>query len=143
MPMRKDKKNISKVINNGAFVLTKDHLLFGADGKSTKIRMATVVDSNRDDEVAIIKYTTSGINGKEFENNKGFDRFSNVIFTKDINGDPLTLNRDNSVIQRGTSKRDITAKQANMMKKYDLTESKYKKRNLKQLKELKGRIPKK
>lgn len=124
-------------------MLTKDHLLFGADGKSTKTRMATVVDSNRDDEVAIIKYTTSKVNGKEFENDKGFDRFNNVIYTKDVNGNPLTINRNNSVIQRGTSKRDITAKQANMMKQYDLTESRFRNNNRKNLKRLKGRGRKK
>lgn len=137
--MKKDKKNISKNIKNGTFVITRDDLLRGADGNSTKIRMGTVVDSNRQDHVAIVKYTTSKRNGTHFENDKGFDGFGNEIYSEDVQGNPLIIDSVNQVIKRGNSKRDISSAIANEIKRQNLKTSKYRNRNRNALKKLKGR----
>lgn len=133
------RKNVSKTIPNGTLVHTHDDKLYGADGQSTKSRMAVVVDSNDKDEVAIVKYTTSERNGTPFENDKGFKRFGNQIYTRDIYGNPLIISQNGTLIKNANNKRDITPKQANEIKRANLQDSKYKTRNHRKLKELKNR----
>ncbi|MGN0805018.1 MAG: hypothetical protein ACI4MS_06515 [Candidatus Coproplasma sp.] len=136
-PLRR--KNISQTIPNGTLVHTTDDMLFGADGKSVKSRMATVVDSNRNNEVAIVKYTTSETNGTPFKNSKGFKGYGNRIYTKTVDGKAITISEDGAVKKHSNNKRDITLKQANQIKKSNLRESKYRGSNRAMLRELKGR----
>ncbi|MCM1306492.1 MAG: hypothetical protein NC037_01075 [Bacteroides sp.] len=134
------RKNVSSTIPNGTLVHTHDNLLAGADGKSTKRRMATVVDSNRNNQIAIVKYTTSDKNGTEFDNDKGFVAHGNQIYTQDVNGNPLVINDKNHVIKKArNTKRDITPAQANEIKRANLQESRYRQRNQIVLRKLKGR----
>ncbi len=101
--------------------------------------MATVIDSNRNNEVAIVKYTTSTINGVIFINDKGFVAFGNRIYTKTVDGEPITLTENGAVQKHSNNKRDISPNQANQIKKSNLLDSKYRESNRSALKELKGR----
>ena len=65
------RKNVSQTIPNGTLIITNDRSFYETDGKSGKTRMAGVIDSNRQNELAIVKYTTSKKHGREFENEKG------------------------------------------------------------------------
>ena len=85
----KKNKNISQEIENGTFVITNDQYFYGTDGKSNKTRMGTVVDSNKKNELAITKITTSEKHGKEFENDKGFKNHGDKIYTLDNEGNPI------------------------------------------------------
>ena len=130
-------KNISSSVKNGTFLVTNDKFFYGTDGKSDKQRMATVVDSNRRDEVAIVKYTTSKKHGREFENCKGFQAHGDKVYTLDNEGKPIKL--DNEKFTRGKRKRDISPKTANEIKRRNIKESNYKSGNRANLKNLKGR----
>ncbi len=134
------RKNVSQTISNGTLIITNDKDLSGADGNSTKIRMATVIDSNRDDEVAIVKYTTSKKHGRKFKNSNGFIAHGDRVITKTIEGKPITIDGRRFVI--GSKNRSITQNQANEIKRRNLKESKYKKENRKYLKNLKKRTKK-
>ena len=103
--------------------------------------MATVVDSNRNDELGIVKYTTSERHGKEFVNDKGFVGHGDKIYTLDNDGNPIKI--DGKKFVRGKAKRDITVKTANEIKKNNLKESRYKSGNRANLRNLKGRRKKK
>ena len=133
------RKNVSQSIPNGTLIHTHDDKFYGADGKSTKKRMGVVVDSNRQNELAITKYTTSEKNGRRFKNDKGFVAHGNVIYTLDHNGKPIVLSEDGDFKKHRNNNRDITPKQANQIKKSNLKESKYRERNKKVLSKLKGR----
>lgn len=133
------RKNVSQSIPNGTLIHTQDDKFYGADGKSTKKRMGVVVDSNRQNELAVTKYTTSEKNGRRFKNDKGFVAHGNVIYTLDRNGQPIVLSEDGDFKKHRNTNRDITPKQANQIKKSNLKESKYRERNKKALRKLKGR----
>lgn len=134
--MTKKKKNISKTVPNGAFIITNDKFFYGTDGKSNKTRMATVIDSNKKDELAIVKFTTSKKHGRTFKNKQGIKRHADTVYIKDDSGKPIKL--DSKKFQ-SNSKRNITPKQANEIKRRNIKESKFKKRNQVALRELKGR----
>ena len=129
-------KNVSKTIPNGTFIITNDKFFYGTDGMSNKIRMATVVDSNKKDELAIVKFTTSKKHGRPFKNDKGISRHSDTVYIKDNSGKPIKI--DNKKFQ-SNSKRNITPKQANEIKRRNVKESKFKNTNRKRLRQLKGR----
>lgn len=133
------RKNVSQTIPNGTLIHTQDDKFYGADGNSTKKRMGVVVDSNRRNEVAVTKYTTSSKNGRRFKNNRGFVAHGNVIYTLDSKGKPIVLSEDGDFKKHRNNNRDITPKQANQIKKSNLKESKYRERNKKVLRKLKGR----
>lgn len=134
--MKKKNKNISKTIPNGAFIITNDKFFYGTDGKSNKTCMATVIDSNKKDELAIVKFTTSKKHGRPFKNDKGIKRHSDTVYIKDNSGKPIKI--DNKKFQ-SNNKRNITPKQANEIKRRNVKESKFKNTNRKRLKQLKER----
>lgn len=137
----KRNKNISKTIPNGTLVITKDNFIYGTDKQSEKTRMTVTVDSNRKNEIAITKYTTSNRHGRSFENDKGFKRHGDRIFVQDDEGNPIHI--DGIKFIRGSKKRSITPKQANEIKRRNLKETKYNKGNSNALRKLKGRGNKK
>ena len=134
--MSRRNKNISKTIPNGTFVLTNDKFFYGTDGNSEKSRMATVIDSNKKNELAIVKYTTSKKHGRKFANSQGFKRHADTVYIKDDTGKPIKLD---DVKFKSNPKRNITSKQANEIKRRSVKESRYKKKNRKLLKVLKER----
>lgn len=99
--------------------------------------MSTTVDSNRNDELAIVKYTTSSKHGRRFKNDKGFKGHSDMIYTKDNDGQPIKI--DNQKFRKGSDNRRITAKQANEIKRRNVKESKYRNENAKRLRKIKKR----
>ncbi len=132
------RKNVSQAIQNGTFVITNDIYFYGTDGKSNKTRMSTVVDSNRRNEIALVKYTTSTKHGRTLKNEKGFKGHSDKIYTLDNEKKPIMVD-NKKFIAPANQKRKISAAQANEIKRRNLTESKYKAGNRKNLQNLKGR----
>ena len=133
----KKRKNVSQTIPNGTFIITNDKYFSDTDGKSNKIRMATTVDSNRDNEIALVKYTKSNRHGRAFSNTKGFKRHGDKIFSADENGQAIKI--DGVKFIKGSSRRNISTKQANEIKKRNLKQSMYKNENIKALRDLKKR----
>lgn len=137
LSQKSKRKNVSQKVPNGKFVISNDRYFYGTDGKSDKTRMGTVVDSNRKDELAIVKYTTSTRHGNPFANEKGFFGHGDKIYTMDNEGNPIKI--DSKKFSAPGRNRDITEKQANEIKRWNLTESRYKAGNRTNLKKLKDR----
>jgi len=135
---KSQRKNVSQKIPNGKFIVSNDKYFYGTDGNSDKTRMGTVVDSNRKNELAIVKYTNSKKHGREFENSKGFNGHGDKIYTLDNEGKPIKID-DKKFSTSKNKKRDITPKQANEIKRRNIKESRYKTNNRANLKNLKGR----
>ena len=134
------RKNVSQTIPNGTLIITNDKELLGSDGNSKKVRMATTVDSNRYDEIAIVKYTTSKKHGRKFNNSKGFVRHGDTIITKTVEGKPIKI--DGKRFMLGPKRRNISEAQANEIKRRNVRESKFKQMNQKRLRKLKKRSKK-
>ena len=134
---KKPRKNISRNIPNGTLVITNDKNFAGTDGQSNKTRMSVVADSNRKDELALVKYTTSGKHGRKFDNDKGFLGHGDMIFTKDNEGRPIVIDGEKFI--QGNSGRAISHRQANEIKRRNVKESRYRRENIKRLKRLKNR----
>ena len=131
------RKNVSQKIPNGKFIVSNDKYFYGTDGKSDKTRMGTVVDSNRKNEVAVVKYTNSTKHGTAFQNSKGFNGHGDKVYTLDNTGKPIKI--DNKKFAAPGNNRDITPAQANEIKRRNIQESRYKAGNRSNLKKLKGR----
>lgn len=131
------RKNVSQKIPNGTLIITNDKYFEETDGESDKTRMSTVVDSNRCDELALTKYTKSKQHGKKFKNDKGFIGHGDRIYSKDNEGNPIKI--DGKKFVKGNPKRTISKKQVDLIKKRNLTESKYKNKSKIALRNLKGR----
>ena len=134
--MTKKNKNISKTVPNGAFIITNDKFFYGTDGKSNKTRMATVIDSNKKDELAIVKFTSSKKHGRPFKNDKRLKRHSDTVYIKDNSGKPIKID---NIKFKSNNRRDLTPKQANEIKRRNVKESKFKNTNRKRLRQLKER----
>ncbi len=92
------KKNISKKIPNGRTFQTKDNYFYGAENYRKPnvrghYRRVVVVDSNRKNELAVVKLTTSK-KGKSISTyKKGKSRYRPFVFTKDFRNKPIKRNR--------------------------------------------------
>ena len=133
----KKRKNVSQTIRNGTLIITNDKYLYGTDGKSDKTRMSVVLDSNRQNELGLSKWTKSTKNGRKIKNSKGFLRHGNEIFTRDNDGKPIIV--DGQKFIKGSKNRKISEGKANEIKRRNLKESKYNKRNRSNLRNLKKR----
>ena len=97
--MRRDKKNISKKGPNGTVVRTRDEYFEGSSnyrkpGYENKglYRAAVVVDSNSDDELALVKL----LGGKGtilLHYEKGKSGYKAFVETLDDGGDPIKLGK--------------------------------------------------
>ena len=136
-------KNISKKIRNGTNVITRDEYFEDNNGyvKETHLspfdlyRETIVVDSNRNNELAVIKLQSGG----KFivkNNKKQIEKYGPYIKIKDNNGNPIILN-DKFV--RGPIKYDVSTQDANKMKQNALSNKYNRKKNRKLLQELKRR----
>ena len=129
-------KNVSKNIRNGTLVTFKDSYL--EKGRNTKskgkdIRVGAVIDSNRFDEIAVLKQQHSLnaiVSGKR--------TFNPNIKTKKYKGQPLKVDGKNIRIKTDAR---ISSKTANELKRKSLKEfpKNIRKPNKRRLKELKGR----
>ena len=89
-------KNVSKTVPTGTILQTRDEYFQGSGnyrkpGYQNKglYRKAVVIDSNRFDELAVVKGTTKGIDLKV----KEFATYKPFIETKDNKGKPIKINK--------------------------------------------------
>ncbi len=140
------RKNVSQKVRNGTTLQTRDeffedHNNYKKDKYKNKpnifYREVTVVDSNRNDELAVIKHQSSG--KFSVKNNVGQDRkYNTYIKTKDDTGKPIKVGNK---FRRANHKYDVSKKDANKMKCNSLNSSnkKINRQNKKALRNLKGR----
>ena len=136
----KKSKNVSKTVKQGLIVHTRDEYFRGAKDyrkpgyeKSTgNYRQAAVVDSNRKDQLALVKLTTSE---KAIPlNEKG--GFRAYILTQDENGRPIKVSGKFIPDSKG---KKLPKEQVNKIKKESLSDPKTGKENKRRLRRLKGR----
>lgn len=152
---KKKNKNISKNVPNGRLLHTSDKYFYGSKGFSKGkglYRMAAVVDSNLNDELAIVKLTTSD-KGKQLPNyQKGKSGYRNYIHTLDCDGNPIKLTpKDESYIRSGKPRfeedkkrsKDLSLHDVNKIKIDCINDPKTGGSNRNKLKRLKGRKTKK
>lgn len=116
-------RNASKKVPNGRTVQTRDEYFNKANNyikpgyenkKGGNYRKAVVVDSNRKNELALVKLTTSS-KGYELPNyKKGESKFKPFVETKDNNGNFIKLG--NKFIAN-KKKDDLSKKDVNKIKK--------------------------
>lgn len=132
------RKNISQTIENGQIVHTKDQHFFGNaeyrkpgyQGKGN-YRKAVVVDSNRNDDLALVKLTTSP---KGIPLSDGKAKFRAYIETRDEHGRPIRINGLFIPSKQRVSKADVVK-----IKKETVSNPYTGARNRKKLRRLKGR----
>lgn len=137
-------KNVSQKVPNGRTVQTRDEYFEGQKnyrkpgyGKKGVYRKAVVVDSNRKDELAVVKLTTSK-KGKTLDYKSGKSKYRPFVITKDDKGKPIKLGKK---FVGNSPKADVSKKEVNKIKK-DLFRGESKKTskdNRKRVRELKGR----
>lgn len=141
---KKKNKNVSKTIRNGTLIMTRDEFFEDNNGyekpkyKGTEIkyRDSIVVDSNREDELALIKIQSGGT---EFVINKAGQKelYSLHIKIKDDEGNPIKLG---DKFERGNSRFDVSEANAKVMrdKATNAKNRKARRQNRRALAELKG-----
>lgn len=157
-------KNVSKKIPNGTRVQTRDEhfkerkaekkVRKNGEKRFTKsnhpdpgdnYRIAIVIDSNRKNELAVVKLTTTEKGEKIKDYDKGISRYRPYVYTKDSQGKAIkvTLKKE---IKEKTARRDpvfeLDSKRRNMSKRQvdQIKKDCIKKReNRKELRKLKGR----
>lgn len=146
---RKQNKNISQTIPNGTIVRTRDeNFQSGKDyekpGYKNKgdYRGSIVVDSNKKDELALIRFTTSNKGRNVPEVNKS--KYRPYIETKDDLGNPIKESTKFKIkrTKTGEIKNKISTKAANSMKKRSIKNpnpDSSGKTNRQKLRELKGK----
>lgn len=137
----KAKRNISQNIPNGTIVHTRDEYFKGQEnyrkpGYESKgnYRKSVVVDSNRYDEIALVKLGTSS--GKELPNyGSGKSKYRSVVLTLDDKGKPIKIGH--KFVRKGVSS-EMSMRDVNGIKK-DLVSGKNGKSNRNRLREMKKR----
>lgn len=146
----KKQKNISKDIPIGTTLQTRDEYLLSGAGKTNikpnhpnsrdLYRRVGVVDSNRKNEIAVIKLGTKGRHSLDKYLN-GKSKYNAFIEIQDDKGNSIKI--DNVKFVKNPSRRDISKKDVNEMKKNALvnkkTSASLRKENRDKLRELKGR----
>lgn len=116
------RKNVSQKVKNGTAILTRDEFFEDHNNYQKEkyknnpniyYREATVVDSNRNDELAIIKHQSSGRFSVK-KNNGKTSTYNAYIKTKDDEGKPIKIGPK---FKRANPNYDVTRNRANKMKK--------------------------
>lgn len=137
--MKKSDKNVSKTIQKGDRIQTRDnHLESGAgyvkpgyeNGKGGNYRPGVVIDTNRNDEIAIVKLTTKKKNSKQL--NDTIANFKPYVETKDNEHKPLKKGKKVNVLNKSFSKRDTVTV---------IKETVKHPKNRNKIREMKGRPP--
>ena len=131
----KNNKNVSKKTKNGTIIHTRDENFYGQSNyrkegyekSKSNYRMAVVIDSNRADELAVVKMTTKG--GKLPKGSTG-----DYVYTKDNKNKPIT---ESGKFVKG--KKKITEKDANVVKKGLIESKKRGAESIRRLRNLKKR----
>ena len=139
--MKKRNKNISRTIPNGRTLQTRDEYFEGnADyrkpgyEKKGNYRQATVVDSNRAGDLAVVKLTTSG-KGREVPDRKK-SKYRPYVETKDDEGKPIRIGKK---FIENPSKKDLSKKAVSEIKKSTFKKSSKAFANCKKVREMKGK----
>lgn len=144
------RKNVSQKIPNGRTLQTRDEFLGSYSGsknikpqhpkQSDLYRRVAVIDSNRNDEVVIVKLTTKGQHKlKNYLDGKS--TYKAFIEIHDNDGKPIKI--DGVKFLENKPKRDISSKDVNQIKKDCLTNAKtnkqLRKNNRASVRSVKGR----
>ncbi|MFA5659793.1 MAG: hypothetical protein WC968_00050 [Bacilli bacterium] len=140
--MKKKNKNVSKKIKNGTTLQTRDEYLGNSKyikkehpSKNDLYRKVVVVDSNKNDELAIVKLTTKGGHGLP-NYKKGKSTYKAFVETES-NGKKIIVDNNRFVKNKTNdhlSKEDVVEIKKNVFKN-----SKSSKLNRKKIRVLKGR----
>ena len=133
---KKINRNVSKKIPNGTILHTRDEFLYGSKtyrkpGYKNKgnYRKVSVVDSNRNDDLAIVKLTTRG---KTIPGEKS--TYKPFVETLDDDGKPIRIG--SKFISRGAK---ISVQAVSVIKKDSFKDSKARKVNRRKVRDMKGR----
>ena len=142
--MRKIKKNknVSKTIPNGRTLQTRDEYFEGAkdyrkEGYEKKglYRTVVVVDSNRENDLAVIALTTSN-KGVELPERKK-SKYRPFVETKDDDGNPIKTGKK---FKENKQKKDLSPKTVSKMKKLAFKNAgSASEENRKKVRDMKGR----
>lgn len=137
-------KNKSKKVPNGTIVRTRDEFFKGDEnyrkpnyrGKGN-YRKTVVVDSNKKNELAVVKITSSE---KSLQTKKG-NKYRPFILTKDDKNKGIKEGKKFLIKRRkdGSIKESIDPKEANEIKNKSINDKKQGRTNRKKLKKLKNR----
>ena len=138
------RKNISQKIPNGRVLQTRDEYL-GSENKNYRkpgyegkglYRKVVVVDSNRSDELAVVKLTTSpnGIAIETYKNGKS--KFKPFVEVQDEKGNPIKTGKH---FVPKTKSNDVPAHEVTKIKKAAFKNSKAAKTNREKVRGIKGR----
>jgi len=118
------RKNVSQIIPNGRTLQTRDEFLKGGSGKENikpdhpnkndLYRRVGVIDSNRDNEVVIVKLSTKGRHDLKsyLDGNTKYNAFVEI---EDNNGQRIKI--DNVRFYENSPSRDLSKQEVNQIKK--------------------------
>lgn len=132
----KKNRNISKSIPNGTVLHTRDEYIKGSENyrkpgcqNKGNYRKVAVVDSNRHDDLAVVKLTTKG---KPLPKEKA--TYKAFVETLDDKGKPIRIGP--KFISRGAK---ISKQAISIIKKDSFKDSKTRKSNRRKVRDMKGR----
>lgn len=137
------RKNVSQKIPNGRTLQTRDEFFEGQSNyrkpsyeNKGLYRKAVVVDSNRKDELAVVKLTTSekGIKIKEYQNGKS--KYRPFVETKDDKGKPIKIGEK---FKKNSEKADMPTKELTEIKRTVFKTSRQADKNRQKVRKIKGR----
>ena len=133
---KKKNRNVSQTISNGTILHTRDEYLFGAKDyrkpgyeKKGNYRKVGVVDSNKNDDLAVIKLTTKG---KSLPGEKS--TYKPFVETLDDDGKPIRIG--SKFISRGAK---LSKEAVSIMKKDSFKDSNTRRTNRRKMRDMKGR----
>lgn len=139
----KKNKNVSKKIKNGTTIQTRDEYLKGGYKKQGyenkgRYRRAVVIDSNNEDELALVTLTTSKKGHPLKDYKKGKSRFRPFVKTKDNDNKAIKLGYK---FKANNQKQNVSKEDVNIIKREALLNSSnaLRKTNKRKLRKLKGR----
>ncbi len=140
--MKRTRRNVSKKIKNGTTLQTRDEYLGYSNYKNAGhlnprdlYRKVVVVDSNKRDELAVVKLTTKGSNTLP-NYKKGKSTYKPIVETHS-NGKKIKIDKLKFVANK--SKDDVSINDVNVMKKKIFKNSKLAETNRNKVRSLKGR----
>lgn len=133
---KKKNRNVSKNIPNGTILHTRDEYIYGSKnyrkpgyGGKGNYRKVAVVDSNKSDDLAVVKLTTKG---KSIPGEKS--TYKPFVETLDDNGKPIRIG--SKFISRGAR---LSTSAVSAIKKDSFKDSKMRKVNRRKVRNMKGR----
>lgn len=136
-------KNISRRVGIGTTLQTRDEsLLSGKNYKKPgyenkgKYRRVVVVDSNREDDLAVVKLTTSNKATKVGAYQEGKAKYKPVLETRTNKNKPIRVGKD---FKKNRKSRNVAKHEVNQIKKDLFVKSHTKEKNTARIRQLKNR----